>query len=74
VGSAAQVKSRKRRSFSHGKTAEDLQSYKGSAMNLPEVLRPKFCKHCGQLWYLNRFTDAAGSTDSEYVRHLPRVE
>jgi len=54
--------------------SEDLQSYKGSAMNLPDVLRPKFCKHCGQLWYLNRFTDAAGSTDSEYVRHLPKVE
>lgn len=33
----------------------------------------KFCKHCGQLWYLNRFTDAAGASDSEYVRFIPQI-
>jgi hypothetical protein len=52
--------------------AEDLQSYRGSS-GIPEVLRPKFCRHCGQLWYLNRFTDWAGSSDSEYVRHMPEI-
>jgi hypothetical protein len=51
--------------------AEDLQTYRGSS-DIPEVLRPKFCKHCGQLWYLRRFTDAAGSGDSEYVRLIPQ--
>jgi hypothetical protein len=51
---------------------EDLQTYRGSS-GIPEVLKPKFCKHCGQLWYLSRFTDAAGSSDSEYVRFVPDI-
>lgn len=49
---------------------EDLVTYRGQS-RIPEVLKPKFCKHCGQLWYLSRFTDAAGSSDSEYVRCIP---
>lgn len=49
---------------------EDLQTYRGKHM-IPDVLRPKFCKHCGQLWYLESFTDAAGDSDSEYIRYVP---
>lgn len=49
---------------------DDFLPYKGQS-NIPAALRPKFCKHCGQLWYLSRFTDAAGSSDSEYVRCIP---
>jgi len=49
---------------------DDLQNYRGQS-HIPEVLRPKFCKHCGQLWYLSRYTDAAGDSDSEYVRCVP---
>lgn len=52
---------------------EDLQTYRGSSA-IPEVLRPKFCKHCGQLWYLNRYTDAAGDSDDEYVRYMPELD
>ena len=52
--------------------SEDLQTYRGSSL-VPEVLKLKFCKYCGQLWYLNRFTDAAGSSDSEYVRFVPNL-
>jgi hypothetical protein len=51
--------------------SEDLETYRGQS-KIPDVLKPKFCKHCGQLWYLSRFTDAAGSSDSEYVRCIPR--
>ena len=40
---------------------------------IPDAWRPKFCKHCGQLWYINRFTDAAGASDSEYVRFVPQI-
>ena len=53
--------------------SEDLQTYHGHT-RIPDALRPKFCKHCGQLWYLKRFTDAAGSTDSEYVRFVPQLD
>jgi hypothetical protein len=52
---------------------EDLQPYHGKHM-IPDALKPKFCKHCGQLWYLHRYTDAAGSSDSEYVRFVPLLD
>ena len=51
----------------------DLESYHGESL-MGDARRPKFCKHCGQLWYLVRFTDAAGSSDSDYVRFVPRVD
>jgi len=51
---------------------EDLITYRGQS-SIPEKLKPKFCKYCGQLWYLNRFTDAAGSSDSEYVRGVTSI-
>lgn len=50
---------------------EDLQTYKGVS-SIPDVLRPKFCKYCGQLWYLDRYTDAAGDSDSRYIKHKPQ--
>lgn len=49
---------------------EDLVKYSGRA-KIPDVWKPKFCKHCGQLWYLQAFTDAAGSRDTEYVAYVP---
>ena len=52
---------------------EDLQTYRGKSL-IPDVLKLKFCKHCGQLWYLERRTDAAGSSDSEYVRFTPQLD
>lgn len=51
---------------------EDLLTYRGQS-SIPEKFKPKFCKYCGQLWYLNRFTDAAGSSDSEYVRAVTSI-
>lgn len=53
--------------------AEDLLTYQGESA-IPSALRPKFCKHCGQVWYLRRFTDAAGASDSEYVRASIKAE
>lgn len=53
-------------------SSEDLQPYRGKHM-LPRAWQPKFCKHCGQLWILKRFTIAAGSIDSEYVRFVPQI-
>lgn len=47
--------------------SEDLLAYKGLS-DIPQQLRPKFCKHCGQVWHLESFTDAAGDSDTEYVR------
>jgi hypothetical protein len=52
---------------------DDLQNYRGSN-GLPHVLNPKFCKYCGQLWYLSTYTDAAGDTDTEYVRYMPELD
>ncbi len=52
--------------------SEDLQTYKGTT-TIPTALKLKFCKYCGQLWYLSRFTDAAGSSDSEYIPFIPRL-
>jgi hypothetical protein len=52
--------------------SEDLQSYRGQHL-IPDAWSPKFCKHCGQLWYKNRYTDAAGSSDWEYVRFVPQI-
>ena len=48
---------------------EDLVPYSASA-NIPQILKPKFCKHCGQLWVLESYTDAAGDRDTQYVRHI----
>ena len=52
---------------------DDLVKYQGVS-GIPAVLKPKFCKHCGQLWILERFTDAAGDSDSEYRRHRPELQ
>lgn len=52
--------------------SDDLQPYRGKHM-IPDARKPKFCKHCGQLWYLQRHTDAAGDSDSEYVRYTPQI-
>lgn len=48
---------------------EDLVTFQGQTPVINKVLRPKFCKHCGQLWVLESFTDAAGDRDTTYVRY-----
>ncbi len=45
---------------------DDLKAVK--CRSSVEQLRPKFCVHCGQWWVLDRFTDAAGDSDTQYVR------
>jgi hypothetical protein len=52
---------------------EDFLTYRGRSF-MGDARKPKFCKHCGQLWYLIRFTDAAGDSDSDYVRFIPQIE
>lgn len=51
--------------------SKDLVNYTG---NIPITFTAKFCKHCGQLWYLRYITDAAGDRDSEYVQFVPTLE
>ena len=51
---------------------EDLLWYKGSH-NLPLGSKPKFCRHCGQIWILITYTDAAGDTDTDYFKFIPRT-
>ena len=51
---------------------EDFVSYAGHG-DIPVILKPKFCKHCGQLWVLESYTDAAGDRDTQYVRFIPRL-
>lgn len=48
---------------------DDLVPFTGQTPVITKQLKPKFCKHCGQLWILESFTDAAGDTDTEYVRY-----
>lgn len=40
----------------------DLKEYKGRDNRIHEKLY--FCKHCGQYWYYEKYTDAAGSSDT----------
>ena len=48
---------------------EDLRSVKCTTL-IPAAHCPKFCIHCGQWWVLKSFTDAAGDTDTEYVKKV----
>ena len=49
---------------------EDLLPYRG-ASHMPACLKLKFCKHCGQLWYLEAVGDGFGSHESQYTQFVP---
>lgn len=41
---------------------KDLKEYKGRDAHIHNQIF--FCQHCGQLWENEKYTDAAGSTDT----------
>ena len=53
---------------------EDLVPFRAIDSSFKPHMRAKFCKYCGQVWYLKRFTDAAGDSDSEYVKAIIKAE
>jgi hypothetical protein len=40
---------------------QDLATYRGLT-KMAAYRRPKFCKHCGQIWYFGSQPDGAGSS------------
>lgn len=51
---------------------DDLLPFKGktpSPIPYADVRTPKFCRHCGQLWYYVKEMDAAGDMDWERTRY-----
>ena len=46
---------------------KDLVDYKGLASVYMERLKPKFCKLCGQVWFLEK---SPGDMDSGYVKFI----
>ena len=47
----------------------DMVSYFGKSPDYETIarLKPVFCKHCGQLWVAETYTDAAGGQDWKRV-------
>lgn len=52
---------------------EDLMPYGGMQETKGAPGKMRFCKHCGQLWVLESYTDAAGDRDTQYVRFVPKL-
>jgi hypothetical protein len=52
---------------------EDLMPYAGVSEIQGGPGKVRFCKHCGQLWVLEWYTDAAGDRDTHYVRVIPKL-
>ena len=46
---------------------KDLVEYKG-LLSGKHINKPQFCKHCGQVWQIERYTDAAGRMDERWVK------
>ena len=48
----------------------DMVQYRGRVPKLDhdQMLNSAFCKHCGQLWTAEAYTDAAGGQDWRRVR------
>lgn len=46
---------------------KDLIVYKG-LLSGRYIDKPRFCKHCGQVWQFVRYTDAAGRMDERWVK------
>jgi len=51
---------------------QDMLPYSG-IVQFESGSKPKFCKHCGQLWIAEKYTDAAGDRDVMYVRFVPEM-
>jgi hypothetical protein len=48
----------------------DLKPYKGLQESSMRWAHPRFCMHCGQIWYQTRESDAAGGTETVAKRSV----
>lgn len=57
-------------------THKDMVEYRGlmnGEYKNPRVLKVWFCKHCGQLWKEDTYTDAAGSSSTGVRKIIPGI-
>lgn len=47
---------------------KDLKPYKGAVADDGTLQHWSFCQHCGQVWFEESFTDAAGGRDTRLVK------